>query len=280
MGLISLAYAQSRLPGVPPATLQALIEPASARFEKECSRSFAAADYRERVQVGLDGYAILKNFPALRVDRVAAGSELALTVRHASAVRARASVEPAGSPRGTDAPGILRLTAFAGLATTDEVAIAGCPTLSALAGAVNGHGGGWSATVADGRGGHPSDELITSPGADATGAGAELLAVAEDREAGFPSDRDREAGLLVVRAGERERVVVWYRAGFDPIPGDIQEAIVSMIASSLEPLAGAGGGLKRRKTGDVDREWFAYAETSAFPKSVRRTIGLYRDNRA
>lgn len=274
MGLVTLAYAQARLPGVPPEALAVLIEAASARFEGEIGRALAAADYRETI-LALGGPSVLARYPAIRIDRVGANPVAALRVANPGAFRASASVVPVG-PR-SEAPAKLRLVASSGAgASAGEVPITPSLTLSALAAAVSALGDGWTASAEGGRGDHPADDLLIGTYA-ASGAGALLRADSEQRDADFLSSEDQEASIAQIRAWGQVRV--WYRAGYEEIPADVQEAIVGMIAASLDPAAGGGSAIKKHSLGERDIEYFASAEMAAFPRSALSVINLYRDRR-
>jgi hypothetical protein len=148
-GLLSLSSDENNL-------VDALVSAVSAQIVKYCNRDFNSKSYDELYGGSGEGRLLLRQYPIQSVEsvRYRPVTVLKITNTVAANVQARVSVTSTGLK-------LVRVNA--GVKTTDtSVTFAGNVSLTALAGAVNALGSGWSAQVvgdATNYGGWPSADL-------------------------------------------------------------------------------------------------------------------------
>ena len=128
-------------------TLSALITAVSCAIEKYCWRSFFDTSYDELYPGSHRCELLLRHYPLLAVERVAFLPVGVVRITNSSPSNQRATVK-------VTATGIELINVASGVPATTDIAFSAQPTLAALAAAVNGLGGGWSALVIN-----PADNL-------------------------------------------------------------------------------------------------------------------------
>lgn len=232
--LIDLERARVALDGVPTttaedATLERLIAAATAGVAAYCGQDFTAADADETLPGTAGDVLLLSRYPLIEVRSVAANPTVALTVRNAGASVSRASAV-------VRATGLRLLRTASGVTSTDDsVTWASSATVSAVAAAVNALGNGWAASAEPGLEGFASAELVLAS-VEARQSPAQLT-LYRDWLGGW--DVHPVNGWLSRRGslgapGWPERpggYRVRYRAGYDALPADLQEACAQWVAA-------------------------------------------------
>jgi len=212
------------LNGSSPAALAALISAASASIRGYCRRQFTAADYVEYhdgwgYRLGEAQAILLAERPVTAVSRVASCPTEVLEVRNTdAAANARATV-------ATTSTGLVLVRVASGVSSTNTLAYATYPTLSALAAAIGALGNGWEAEVLGDYALFPSADLAALQGAaDARNAAARLELYVEEVNGWRLND---QAGVLLGYFPEGQRNIrVDYAAGWAEVPEDVQAACV------------------------------------------------------
>jgi len=228
-----------------PTYLASLITAASDVVRRVCNRDFSQTSYTEYYSGGIyiREPLRLRQFPVLEITRIATNPQPALLVQN---------VDPGSNQRATIETTTTGLRLFRmSMATpvTVDLASATYPTLSAMAGAVNSQGNGWSAQVLDQLANWPSADLKPLQGAAmALYGGRQLELYTEDlqpfvtwppgdpwgEEAGYQSFTgwrlDDETGEVYGRFPRGQlNVRIDYSAGFATIPQAVQEACVQLV---------------------------------------------------
>ena len=208
-------------------TLDALLAAVSKAIENYCWRTFANTSYDELYPGSDRRELVLRNYPSISIERVAFGPTPVLRVANTSASNQRATVK-------VTATGLELIRVASGVSATSTILFADQVTLTALAAAVTALGNGWSASV-----GSAADNLRAS---------ADLRALqgafnAKDQEAELKLHTgelssflvDAERGCLTRADGAcwNGGVHYWrvlYRAGYNAVPDDVQEACAQWVA--------------------------------------------------
>lgn len=298
--LITAAQASAllELTDLQAARLPTLVTAASEVVRRWCGRDFTRATYDERYRVGQDRVIVLRQRPVNGVSRVAAGRALALTIANGSTSVQRATVQASTTgdvDAGLVVTGITLRSVASGVTTATALLFADYPTITALAAAVNSIGSGWVATVDSTLALWPSADLVGSEVAQpATGGGAVLELHAQDLEG---CTIDRKAGILRLPdsagseldqviwgdtedvPGDRDDVRVVYDAGYDTIPGPVQQACVEVVQTLLSRLE-----IDPNLSSETDGT-YSYVLNTAFrevstSKAVMALLAPYREYRA
>jgi hypothetical protein len=271
-----------------------LISAASRAIERACKRIFAAQDYTLFLSAGPRpcDWIALPNFPVLSVTRLATRPQAAISiVNNDAADNQRATV-------ATTATGLQLTLVASGASSTVNIAYAGYSTLAALAAAVSGVGSGWSATATAAYANFPSADLRPSQGAlPALGAPACLEIFTEEigAWAGIQSvwdwaggagicrgwQLDADAGLLVGRFADPAAGPVSlrcdYRAGFETIPEDIQQA-TTRLAALIQEDQQRDSTVMMQTVGPYTQKYFPLASKLLSNPAVMELIAPYIDH--
>lgn len=252
--LITLAYATARLGKLSTAQINALpsaISAASEAVEDYCGRAFTAANYRQLFRTRGDQYLILPQYPVLQINRAATGVRPALTVRHATAPRASARLRQ--TSYRPDA--IILTSVVGGIEDSLTYTFADFPTIGNLATEINSQGQGWTAQASTTYDDWASSDLAD----DATypagrGLQATFALFVDDWD--YDYGHALESGILRVYDGTH---LIDWRAGFDPIPGPVQEATLILTAAALtspEAAKSFAAGISERSLEDYSVKFF------------------------
>ena len=222
------------------ALLGRLIEAATGRIESITDRVFHLLRYVERRDGIGESMLQLTGYPVKTVIRVASGSRAAMTVRYSgSGIRAVASVNETGL--------ILKDYDTVGVETINELSFDDFGSTSALAAEVNDNVVRWNATVVENV---RTVELNRVSNLVATHGDATLdypiewddpyvvdyqrgsIRIDKGRDhplAWHPVDWDELSEARRPMDGF-QNVLIEYDAGFDPIPGELQQACIELAA--------------------------------------------------
>ncbi len=290
--LIDQARAQlnSELASLDTDLLAALITAASNLIERYCKRTFAAGDYTEYISGAGYPYDLirLRNFPVNSIARVAANPIGVLMITNNPSTNQRATV-------ATTSAGVILNRVASGVPTANTVTYSGNATLSALATAIIGVGGGWQATVLGGYELWPSVDIRSMQGAiTAITGGACLEMFTEDlptwgssgsyydpnfgwvtNEPGWRLDETSGELSGLFPAGQ-QNIRVDYNAGYSAIPDDVQEACVELV-QDLYQTQPINSNLSSAKIGP-----FSYsidqANTPELSPTIRALLSTYIDH--
>jgi hypothetical protein len=206
-------------------TLDALIAAVSRGIENHCWRTFTATSYDELYPGQDRRELLLRNYPIVKIERVAHGLTPVLRVSNTSATNQRATVK-------VTATGLELVRVASGVASTSTILFADQATLTALASAITALGNGWSGAVVD-----ASFNLLASAdlralqGAYAAKDVAAELKMHTLELSNF--EADAELGTLTRTGGWPGGLHQWrviYQAGYNAIPDDVQEACAQWVA--------------------------------------------------
>jgi hypothetical protein len=271
-----------------------LITAASRAIERACKRIFAAQDYTLFLSAGPRpcDWIALPNFPVLSITRLATKPQAAIAIVNTDATdNQRATV-------ATSATGLQLTLVSSGTSSTVNVAYASYPTLAALAGAVSAIGSGWSASATPAFANFPSVDLRPLQGAlPALGMPAALEIFTEELQAwagvqnvwdwasgssiGCGWQLDADAGLLIGRFTELMSGPVSlrcdYRAGFETIPEDIQQA-ATRLAALIQEDEQHDSTLMMQSVGPYTEKYFPLASKLITNPAVMELIAPYIDH--
>jgi hypothetical protein len=274
--------------------LPPLITAASRAIERACKRIFAAQDYTLFLSAGPRpcDWIALPNFPVLSISRLATKPEAAIAIVNTDAAdNQRATV-------ATTATGLLLTLVSSGTPSVVNVDYASYPTLTALAGAVSAIGSGWSASATAAYANFPSVDLRPLQGAvPALNTPAFLEIFTEelpawagvqsvwDWAAGASIGRgwqlDADAGLLVGRFADPVAGPVSlrcdYRAGFETIPEDIQQA-ATRLAALIQEDEQRDSTVMMQTVGPYTQKYFPLASKLLTNPAVMELIAPYIDH--
>lgn len=250
-------------------TLAALITAVSCAIEKYCWQSFFDTSYDELYPGSLRSELILRHYPVLAVERVACMPVGVLRVSNNSPSNQRATVKVTST-------GLELINVASGVATTNDIAFADQPTLSALAAAVIALGNGWSALVID-----PNDGLRASAdlralqgafgamnvNADLKLHKIELSRFGVEARLGILT---REHGMLWDGGMHFWRVI--YSAGYENVPDDVQEACAEWVAQLFWQTQ-RDPGLASEKISGIE----ARVPLQTMPGSAKLLLAPYRN---
>jgi hypothetical protein len=312
--LISVQRAKLALPQLTDTsrdgTITLLITAATAAINRWCRRFFAANSYDELYDTDGTGSLLLLNYPVLAITRMAMDPVNVLTIQQTqgTSTLARATVATTRAP-GADWPaastGVILTRVVNGVSTVDATLLwATYPSIAQLAAAVNAVGNGWAATVQGSYGIWSSADINPIQGVySAFNSGAQLTIhtteltnynlVAERGEVIFSDSlsnsgstiggwigysfgpQDLLPGLNVPRGLQNCRIQ--YVAGFNVVPGDVQQACALLVANMFAGQPGAVGELTAETLGD-----YSYTKDLHYqlPHHVRTLLAPYREHRA
>ena len=258
-----------------------LILSGQTHIERFCNRVFAQQQFDEQCQVLQDGSLILRNIPVAYISRFCTASGNWLTVHNSSATVANVA---------TTTTALILTGIVSGVTTTTQLLYQTYPTLNGMAGAINGVGSGWSATVASGGfGNYPSGDL--TPGQYGTALSPFVLASWSEtlRQIRFDPNSGIIPGyggsydtgyqlpyypvtgnpLVYTIRGDYMRVV--YTGGFDPIPEDIKEVLSHLVIQKFQSPEG-------RIQGETIGNQYNYTlmDFDKAPASDRKILASYR----
>lgn len=243
-----------------PTALASLISAASVAIERYCHRTFSLQSYSEIYSGGGIPYSEIQlaNYPVVEITRIATSPQGVLLITNTgTTTNQRATIS-------TTSTGLRLVRVASGTSTTTDLAFATYPTISALATAVGLLGSGWTATVQGSFGSYPTTDLMALQGATSAlsnGSGATLEMYTEDSPAsGWRLDAN--IGYLSGRWPQGSlNIRIDYRAGFEEIPEDVQQACVQQV-QDLYQAAGINSNVASAKLGP-----FAYT-------TLQKGIGL------
>ena len=221
--------------------LTELINIVSDKIEKYCNRRFKASDYVERLDGDREQFFSVKNYPIVYVNRVASGSEDAMTVKYdGSGIRANAQVyyDEEGQNGGVR----LRSFSSAGAKTETNILFSSKASTNALVSQINSSVTDWSATELVNV---PTAELRPLGGQEAKGRSVKLTYSDEQQDDDYYVDYS--AGTLKFSDWEdfgwpsgtsrmprgRRNVVIDYRGGYETIPDDITGVVNEMVSEAF-----------------------------------------------
>ncbi|MSU76617.1 MAG: hypothetical protein EXS16_00840 [Gemmataceae bacterium] len=209
------------------ATLDALNAAVSKAIENYCWRAFSVTSLDELYPGNGRRELVLRHYPIVSVERIAGAPTAVLRVTNASASVQRATVK-------VTATGLELIRVASGVSTTNTINFADQVTLSALVSAITALGNGWSGAVADASfNSRASADLRALQGAFHAKDFTPELKVHTEELSSFTVDTEhgtivRDAGAVWHGGLHYWRVI--YRAGYDPIPDDVQEACAQGVA--------------------------------------------------
>jgi hypothetical protein len=279
-------------------TLDTLIAACSRAIQKYCRRNFAAQAYDELYNGTGDRRLLLREGPIQSVESVRYRPVTVLKVINnnpSSAIQqARVQVTATGLQLVAVSSGVRTFT-------TATLTWLLCPTLQALATAVNALGNGWSAQVVGDAGGDygawPSTDLYVKPSfGDGTTSQGALTACRQNAElklhtyelAGYQFDA-RGWLLRAIPYTDPELLhpedLIWpeginnfriqYTAGYTVIPEGVQEACARWVAM-LWSAAQRDPALASQHIGDLHLEWERGVPDHEPPAQLRPLLVPYR----
>ncbi len=274
-----------------PSYLQSLVTAASDAIRRACGRDFTLGNYIEYHGGGIHirEPLRLRQFPVAEITRIAAEPRPALLVQNLDSIsNQRATVE-------TTLAGLRLVTVASAVLTTTDLLYATYPTLTALAGAINTLGGGWSAGVRDDFANWPSADFKPFQGAvSALNGGQNLEMYSEtiqpfmawpsstgDAEEGWPATAgwrlDEETGELFGRFPRGQlNIRIDYKAGFAAIPQPVQEAC-AQLAQDLYQAGLVNNTLKKATLGPSSVELKSTTSAAQMSPKVMLLLAPYRD---
>ena len=278
------------------AAVPPLISAASAAIQRTCKRIFTAQDYALHLSIGprTCDWIALPNFPVISIDRLVCNAQSALTIANEdNTTNQRATVS-------TSSAGDLRLTKVAaGVSSFVDLSLTTYPTIDALASAIVAVGSGWTATAIEPFGALPStdlrpvtialsvlnrpqsldvftDELTAWSGSQQVWDWANSSATATT---GWQLDPD--AGLIVGRFADSLDGPMWlrcdYRAGFETIPADVQQACARLAALIAED-AQRNSTVLQQTVGPYTQKFYPAAARLISNPAVMELIAPYIDH--
>lgn len=247
--------------------VDSLIGAASEAIERYCNRRFRAREYDELYDGSEDHNLMLRNFPVLSVERVAALPVSVLEVKNTDTStnqQARVKVQ-------SDKLTLTRVAS--GVTTVNVLSFSSYATVSDLATAINAlSAGGWSAEAASGYPNWPSVDLRPIQGNyNAAGKWVDLkIHVVELSD----YEVDQARGILYRNCGwalVKNFYRVIYTAGFEEVPEAIQEACAQWVAILFWQTKRDMGLVNESVPGLFNR-----TQLGDIPQSVKRLLNLYR----
>lgn len=237
------------------ALVEGLITGACSLVQKETNRDFPATDY-DLLLNGTGRMELeLPYFPVISITRIATNPVNVLNVHNTDVTNSRATVT-------VGATGLNFARVQSAATHTNALLFATYPTVSAMAGAINALGGGWTAfTLGGNYDVFPSSELRSPQG----GLGARLRTAglilhADDMENWKcdPNIGDVFCPYGWVRGFQNYRIV--FRAGFDPVPAEIVQATCELVkeaylSRSIKPGLASEGLDKWNYSNAVTKSW-------------------------
>lgn len=268
VNLLTTDRARLALPGVTTAQLSdanltLLIAAASAAIEGWLDRPIAAVDLDELVDGTGTNMLTLWGYPILSIAKVATGTQGALRVRYDGS-------NPFAFVKVTST-GVVLTTAAA---TT--LLFATYPTLTLLAAAIDAVTD-WSASVLNSLGADASADLYSIQGSlNAKGLDTDLMTFAAYLNA-FIADADgaeiySEEGFPYGMQNLRIR----YRAGFETVPEDIQQAAGEVVAAMYRRSL-QDGRIQSERLGEYSYSLATAAMNDGLPASARGILSRYRN---
>lgn len=305
MDLATVDYVRSLVTELSPAEIAALpgmIRAASGLIERWCKRPLGLRTGIDELYPAGDD-PILRSYPVARVRSVSGRPTVALSITNVDPAVTTASAEvPSDDPEGlVGSTLVLRVTRL-GVETEATIAFTSLPlqTVAALAAAVTGMGGGWTARAYADTSPWGPDEILAGQGEQAAmGIDARFLIYSTacrwriDRESGLMTilDDGTGPGFDARRFGptagvwedtpdigvEDQGLRVRYDAGYDPIPDLIQLATAELVKATFERMA-TSSVLQSERTASWSWTARQFGEIiGGMPDSVRQVIASYKD---
>lgn len=294
------ALADSDLSAAELAQLPTLAANASSLIRKWCKRHFNRQTYDELYTVDPNSPLMLREFPVNAVVHLWSEPTEVLAVSNTSAAVQRASAALATTgdvASGLVVTGLTLWWVASGVASSRAIAWTSLapPTLASLAAAIAAVGQGWSATVAAGYESWAVADLRAPQGAQGCADGGEadfVVHVADvpfrlEERTGFVAVGDSPAdpwtstrwgpsletdwGDQDLRGGFGGYRVV-YDAGFDAVPGAVQQACVEAVKAMIERTR---TDTTLSSESDGTYSWDARELVLALPAPVQQALSLY-----
>lgn len=280
--LVTLARAQL---GIPSATssddawLEALIDAASAAIENWCGRHFVAAEYTESFDGRQDGVIVVRETPIQYIVRLAANPVVV--------AKTTSSLDGFGTTVGPAAVRVsttgvsYRIEGLLGFTTVTYSYSTGTSyLLSGLKTQIEADVNyDWLFNIESGYESWASRYMmVQGPLPIISGSSAELRAFTEDVA---PDDIDTDAGMVFLDVPPERRVgQIIYRAGYDTVPEDVQEACVQLVKMMFES-GQVSSILHRERLGDYSYQIkdAATALVYSMPPSILGLLAPYRNRR-
>ena len=277
------------------AAVPQLITTASANMRLFLRRVVTAWTFDELYTVSAPNSDItLRQFPVLGVESVRAGLASVITITNSLAQRAVVTLQSSGDPETSPAPTGLTLVSWtAGTKSSQSVTFAANPTLAAVASAVTGLGGGWSATADPTYQLYPSLDLRAVQGSSAAG-GRSACVVMHTTDIDFAVDE--RIGSLSLGAnpyqstssprwgptwdqeysdvdayGGTNGVRVVYTAGWRNVPADITQGVVETVKAALDRMR-TDSAIKSESDGTISWSGRDLSELTVIPLTVQRGL--------
>lgn len=280
--LVTLARAQL---GIPSATssddawLEALIDAASAAIENWCGRHFVAAEYTESFDGRQDGVIVVRETPIQYIVRLAANPVVV--------AKTTSSLDGFGTTVGPAAVRVsttgvsYRIEGLLGFTTVTYSYSTGTSyLLSGLKTQIEADVNyDWLFNIESGYESWASRYMmVQGPLPIISGSSAELRAFTEDVA---PDDIDTDAGMVFLDVPPERRVgQIIYRAGYDTVPEDVQEACVQLVKMMFES-GQVSSILHRERLGDYSYQIkdAATALVYSMPPSILGLLAPHRNRR-
>lgn len=228
MALISLSRVVEYLPNFDTddnTILQSILNASSDLVEKYLGRNIASATYDQLY----DGHGyrelFLLNYPIISVARVATHPTTVLNISNTNTANSRATVQVTSS-------GITLTRTASAVTTTNTVAFSFDTTVGAVASAINGFGGGWTATAMAPYESWASADLRAIQGAlNAANSRMCPLVIHAEELSDYAINAD--LGSLVAPGGFRKGRLNWRviaTCGFSTTPEPISQVIAELSA--------------------------------------------------
>lgn len=280
--LVTLARAQL---GIPAATsdddawLESLIDAASAAIETWCGRHFVAADYTEFFDGRQDGVIVLNEYPIQYITRIMGQPQP--VVKTYSEVAGFGTTVGTAAVRVTSTGVVYRSPTTGTYVTATYLYSANSLLLSTLKIAIESDAlYSWAFEIDSGYEFWPSANLAIQgpvPLGDRSKK-ASLKLFVEDLE---PADADYAAGMVFLNAPPvRNAGRIEYRAGYDTVPEDVQEACVQLVKMMFES-GQVSSIMHRERLGDYSYQLKELAGSMVYslPPSVFALLSPYRNRR-
>lgn len=236
----------------------------------------------------------LRQFPVLGVESVRSGLSSVLNVTNSVAQRAVVTLQSSGDPETGPAPTGLTLVSWtSGVKASQSVTFAANPTLSAVASAITGLGGGWSATADPTYALFPSVDLRAVQGSSAAGGKTAQL-VMHTSDVDFTVDERTGTVSLgtmpngstnsprwgpswsqefddVSIYGGTNGVRIVYTAGWRNVPADITQGVVEVVKAALDRMR-TDSAVISESDGTISWSGRSAAELTVIPLAVQRAL--------
>lgn len=255
-----------------------------AYFQSYCGRNFVVTTMREIIRRNPEESVFLKEYPVVSVQKLAIGSQSALTVTNSnSTTTAQVSVSATG----------VSLSYNYGTATI--LSFSNYATLAALASAINAAGNGWSGSIVAGFENYLSSELVPQMTLECINNTSASLAVPNHALTGYQLNEltgeviflgggaiqalrenhafGRDCSVETAYTPSKENIYAYYTGGYAAIPYDLKLGILTLISSVYDK---ANEGLLNLKTFKIES---LAKDLLEVPSETRAVLELYKRRR-